>query len=97
MSRMPDDRKGGLGRSEDDHTEQDIDGSRDELEPGEIIEAEIGRLVRHPRAETARLKQVAADGEHGSSPFIEIALVARWIVPLVLILIGITLLIYFKA
>jgi len=73
------------------------DGPRDELEPGEVIEAEIGRLVRHPRAETARLKQVAEDGEHGSAPFIEIALVARWLVPLVLILIGITLLVYLKA
>ena len=73
------------------------DGPRDELEPGEVIEDEIGRLVRHPRAETARLKQVAAAGEHGSSPFIEIALVARWLVLLVLILIGITLLVYFKA
>ena len=73
------------------------DGPRDQLEPGEVIEDEIGRLVRHPRAETARLKQVAADGEHGSSPFIEIALVARWLVLLVLILIGITLLVYFRA
>ena len=84
MSRMPDDRS-------------DIDGPRDELEPGEVIEAEIGRLVRHPRAETARLKQVAADGEHGSAPFIEIALVARWVVPIALVLIGITLLVYFRA
>jgi hypothetical protein len=73
------------------------DGPRDELEPGKMIEAEIERLVRHPRAETARLKQVADDGEHGSAPFIEIALVARWLVPLVLILVGITLLVYFKA
>jgi len=98
---MPDDRNGRLGpdasESDDDRTEQDIDGPQDELEVGEVIEAEIGRLVRHPRAETARLKQVAADGEHGSAPFIEIALVARWIVPLVLILIFITLLVYFKA
>ena len=73
------------------------DGPRDELEPGKIIEAEIGRLVRHPRAETARLKQVAEDGEQGSTPFIEIALVASWIVPLVLVLICITLIVYFKA
>jgi hypothetical protein len=73
------------------------DGPRDELDPGKIIEAEIERLVRHPRAETARLKQVADDGEQGSAPFIEIALVARWLVPLVLILVGITLLVYFKA
>ena len=101
MSRVPDDRNDRLGpdagESEDDRTEQDIDGPRDELEPGEVIEAEIGRLVRHPRVETARLKQVAADGEHGSAPFIEIALVARWIVPLVLILVCIMLLVYFKA
>jgi hypothetical protein len=44
MSRMPDDRNVGPGRvaseSEDDRTEQDIDGPRDELEPGEVIEAE---------------------------------------------------------
>ena len=101
MSRMPDDRTGRLGRdaskSEDDRTEQDIDGPQEELEPGEVIEAEIGRLVRHPLAETARLKRVATDGEHGSSPFIEIALVAGWIVPLVLIMVCITLLVYFKA
>jgi hypothetical protein len=43
------------------------DVPQDELEPGKIVEAEIGRLVRHPRA------------------------------PLVLILIGITQLVYFKA
>jgi hypothetical protein len=76
---------------------QDTAGPREELEPGELIEAELGRLVRHPRAETARLKEVATDGEQGSTPFIELALVARWIVPLVLIMIGIMLLIYFKA
>ena len=46
------------------------DERRHELEPGEIIEAEIGRLVSHRRAE---------------------------IVPLVLILVCITLIVYFKA
>ena len=76
---------------------QDTAGPPEELEPGELIEAELGRLVHHPRAETARLKQVAADGEEGSTPFIELALVARWIVPFVLIMIGIVLLIYFRA
>ena len=86
-----------MGNSEDDHSVQDTTGPPEELEPGELIEAELGRLVRHPRAETARLNQVATDGEQGSTPFIELALVARWIVPLVLIMIGIMLLIYFKA
>ena len=77
--------------------EQEGDGPPDEVEVGEVVEAEVERLVRHPREETARLKQVAADGEHGSAPFIEIALVARWIVPLVLIVVGVALLVYFKA
>jgi len=86
-----------VSNSEDDHSVQDRARPPEELDPGELIEAELGRLVRHPRAETARLKQVAADGEEGSTPFIELALVARWIVPFVLILIGIVLLIYFKA
>ena len=73
------------------------DGPPDELEPGELIKAELGRLVRHPRAETVRLKRVAADGEQGSTPFIELVLVARWIVPLVAVFVGIMLLIYYKA
>ncbi len=86
-----------MSNSEDDHSVPDRAGPPEELEPGELIEAELGRLVRHPRAETARLKEVATDGEQGSTPFIELALVARWIVPFVLIMIGIMLLIYFKA
>ena len=86
-----------MSNSEENHSVQDTAGPPEELEPGELIEAELGRLVRHPRAETARLKQVAADGEEGSTPFIELALVARWIVPFVLIMIGIVLLIYFRA
>jgi len=76
---------------------QEGDGPPDEIEVGEVVEAEVKRLVRHPREETARLKQVAADGEHSSAPYIEIALVARWIVPLVLILVCIMLPVYFKA
>jgi hypothetical protein len=77
--------------------EQEGDGPPDEIEVGEVVEAEVKRLVRHAREETARLKQVAADGEHGSAPYIEIALVARWIIPLVLIAVGVALLVYFKA
>jgi hypothetical protein len=86
-----------MSNSEDDLTEQPIDGPPDELEPGEVIEAELGRLVRHPRAETARLKRVAAEGEQGSAPFIEIALVALRVVPLVAVVVGVALLIYLKA
>ena len=86
-----------MSDTEDDRTAQDSAEPPDELEVGELIEAELGRLVRHPRAEAARLNQVAADGEQGSTPFIEIVLVARWIVPFVALIIGITLVIYFKA
>jgi hypothetical protein len=90
-----------LGRdvsgSEDDCAAQDKAGPPEELEPGQLIEAELGRLVRHPQAETARLKQVAAEGEQGSTPFIELVLVARWIVPLVAVVVGIVSLIYYKA
>ena len=82
---------------EDDRTAQDSAGPPDELEVGELIEAELGRLVRHPRAEAARLKQVAAEGEQGSTPFIEMLLVARWIVPFVAVVIGIALLVYYTA
>jgi hypothetical protein len=83
--------------SEDNRTAPDTFGPPEELEPGELFEAELERLVRHPRAETAHLKQVATDGEQGSTPFIELVLVARWVVPFVAVVVGITLLIYFKA
>jgi hypothetical protein len=82
---------------EEVRTAQERAGPPEELEPGELIEAELGRLVRHPRAETGRLKRVAADGEQGSTPFVELVLVARWIVPLVAVVVGIMLLIYFTA
>ena len=78
-------------------TAQDRAGPPEELEPGELIEAELGRLARHPRAETVRLKQVASDGEQGSTPFIDLVLVARRIVPLVAVFVGIMLLVYYKA
>ena len=73
------------------------DGTPDELEPGEVIEAELGRLVRHPRAEAARLKRVAEEGESGSTPFIEMALVALRLFPLVALVIGVVVLVYLKA
>ena len=36
-------------------------------------------------------------GEHGSAPFIELAIVAGWIIPLVLVVVGVALLVYFNA
>lgn len=82
-----------MSNSKDDPTAPHSDGPPDELEPGEVVEAELGRLVRHPHAETSRLKRVAAEGEQGSTPFIEMALVARWIFPFVALVVGVVLLI----
>jgi hypothetical protein len=76
--------------------EQEADGPPDEIEVGEVVEDELIRLVRHPREETSHLNQVAADGEHGSAPYVEIALVARVIIPIVLVVVGVVLLVYFK-
>jgi hypothetical protein len=75
---------------------EESDGPPDELEVGEVVKDEVARLVRHPREEAARLKAVAADGEEGATPYIEIAMVARIVVPIVLTVIGIALLVYFK-
>jgi len=79
----------------EEHPLVDSDGPPDELEIGEVVEAEVARLVRHPREEAARLKAAAADGQAGSTPYIEIALVARWVVPLIVVVVA--LLVYFKA
>ena len=73
------------------------DGPPDELEPHTLVEEEIGRFVRHPRREAARLHDVADAGETGATPFIEIATVARYVVPLVLLVIGLIFGVYFAA
>lgn len=75
--------------------ELEADGPPDEVEVGAMVEAELKRLVEHPRAETKRLKQVAADGEEGVAPYIEIAAVALRVVPVVLLVVAIVLAIYF--
>ena len=72
-------------------TEHDSDG----IEPGAVVAGELGRLAHHPRQEAHRLHEVADVGESGSAPFIEIAVVARWLVPFVLLMVGIVLGIYF--
>ena len=72
-----------------------VDQPPDEIEPLALVEDEIGRLVQHPRREAARLHDVADAGETGATPFIEIAAVARFVVPLVLLVIGLIFGIYF--
>ena len=71
------------------------DPEQDEVEPSQLVAGELERLARHPRGEAHRLHDVADAGESGSAPFIEIAAVAFRVVPIVLLMIGIMLGIYF--
>jgi len=66
-----------------------------ELEPGEAVRAELTRLAHHPQQESKRLHDVAEAGQTGSSVSIEIATVARWLIPFVLLMVGVLLGIYF--
>jgi len=66
----------------------------DEIDPIATVEAELGRLVHHPREEAARLHAMADDGETASTAFVEMAMVARFVIPLVLLVIGIMVAIY---
>jgi hypothetical protein len=75
--------------------ELERDGPADELEPGAVVAAELERLVGDPRAEEQRLKQVAAAGEEAATVGIEVVLLARWLIPIVLVMAGIALGIYF--
>ena len=68
-----------------------------EVEPGELISEELDRLVHHPREEAARLRAVAADGESGATPFIMVGRVAVRLWPLVLLVIGAILAVYFHS
>jgi hypothetical protein len=70
------------------------DASPDELEPGSLVVHEIKRLIEHPRLEAARLDYVANAGESSSAVLIEIAKVARFVVPTVLIVVGVVLGLY---
>jgi hypothetical protein len=75
--------------------ERGSDGPPDELEPGAVIATELKRLIADPRTEERRLKQVADAGEGASTVGIEALLLARWLIPIVLTMVGIALGIYF--
>ena len=68
--------------------------SQDELEPGSMVAGEVKRLVEHPRLEAARLNDVADAGEAASTVVVEIAKVARFVVPIVLVVVGVALALY---
>ena len=68
-----------------------------EFEPFKEVEAEVERVVRHPHDEAHRLHAVAEEGESGATPFIELATVARWVIPFVILMVAIILGVYFAA
>ena len=73
------------------------DASSEDFEPLEEVEGELERLVSHPRSEARRLHAVAEEGESGTTPLIEIAVVASRVVPFVILMIGLIVGVYFLA
>jgi len=69
----------------------------DEVEPGKRVVAEVERLALHPRQEARRLDALAEVGEDGLTPFVEIARVAARVVPIVLVVLGVVLAVYYLA
>ncbi len=67
----------------------------DEIDPIAAVGAEFGRLVHHPHEEAARLHAMADGGETASAAFVEMAMVARFVIPLVLLVIGVMVAVYF--
>ena len=73
------------------------DAFSDDFEPLKEVEGELERLVSHPRSEARRLQAVAEEGESGATPLIELAFVASRVIPFVILMIGITLGVYYLA
>ncbi len=68
-----------------------------DFEPLEEVESELERLVGHPRFEAKRLQAVAGEGESGTTPLIELAVVASRVIPFVVLMIGLIVGVYFLA
>ena len=73
------------------------DASGEDFEPLEEVEGELERLVSHPRSEARRLHAVAEEGESGTTPLIELAVVASRVIPFVILMIGLIVGVYFLA
>jgi hypothetical protein len=73
------------------------DAFGDDFEPLEEVEGELERLVSHPRSEARRLQAVAEEGESGATPLIELAVVASRVIPFVILVIGLTVGVYYLA
>ena len=71
------------------------DSSSDDFEALKEVEGEIERLVSHPRSEARRLHAVAEEGESGTTPLIELAIVASRVIPFVILMIGLIAGVYY--
>jgi len=69
----------------------------EEFEPLKEVESELERLASHPRSEATRLHAVAEEGASGSTPLIEIAIVASRVIPFVILMIGLLFGVYYLA
>ena len=73
------------------------DAFSDDFEPLKEVEGELERLVSHPRSEARRLQAAAEEGESGATPLIELAVVASRVIPFVILVIGLTVGVYYLA
>jgi hypothetical protein len=71
--------------------------SSEVFEPLKEVEGELERIVGHPRAEARRLRAVAEEGESGTTPLIELAVVASRVIPFVILMIGLIVGVYYLA
>ena len=77
------------------HEPEPTDRTGAEFELHKEAEHELARLLRDPRGEGQRLRDLADDGESPATPFIEIGVVARWVIPLVILVVGLALAVYY--
>jgi hypothetical protein len=73
------------------------DASSEDFELLNEVEHELERLVSHPRSEARRLQAVAEEGESGTAPLIEFAIVASRVIPFVILVIALTVGVYYLA
>jgi hypothetical protein len=72
-------------------------GSSEDFEMLKEVKGELERLVTHPRSEARRLQAVAEEGESGTTPLIELAVVASRVIPFVILIIGLIVGVYLLA
>jgi hypothetical protein len=73
------------------------DETNAEIELHTELERELTQLLHHPHEEAQRLHALAEEGESAATPFIEIGVVARWVIPFAILMIGLVFAVYYAA